>query len=128
MSICRRFQTRKITHIFPLLRFCYLLYRINRSLNLAEKLHIGKARIFAHLNKFLSVQFGIADSNVLYLRVNALSTLNNVIKNCRHRVLRCTFKIYLFPCEPLISLIFWFFENIEARTKLKKVMHFINRT
>lgn len=120
MSICRRFQTRKIAHIFSLLQFCYLLYRINRSLNLAEKLHIGKARIFAHLNKFLSIQFGIADTNVLYLRVNALSTLNNVIKYRRHRVLRCTFKIYLFPYEPLISLIFRFFENIEARTKFKK--------
>lgn len=112
------------SYFFPHCNFviCYI------GLNLAEKLHIGKARIFVHLKKCVSVQFSITDSNFLYLRVNALSTLNNVIKNCRHRVPRCTFKIYLFPYEPLISLIFRFFQNIEARTKFKKVMHFINRT
>lgn len=78
MSICLLFQTRKTTHIFPHRNFviCYI------GLNLAEKLHVGKARISVHLKKCLSDQFGTADSNVLYLRVNALSTRNNVIKNC----------------------------------------------
>lgn len=111
---------------FPPLQFCHLLYRIKFSWKVTYR---GSTNFF-HLKKCVSVQFGIADGNVLYLRVNALSTLNNVIKNCRHRVPRYTFKIYLFPYEPyeLISLISRFFENIEARTKLKKVMHFINRT
>lgn len=77
---------------FPHCNFviCYI------GLNLAEKLHVGKARIFVHLKKCLSDQFGTADSNVLYLRVNALSTRNNVIKNCIDTVFHAVHLKYIF--------------------------------